>query len=92
MKKKKRNNFDLTQLQEGDKILWNDRKEHAVVQSVIEPYSDHYNEDMQKETLVKVKTVRGATYNLRQSVKSGDQVTGSGGRKEPLRYVEVIEK
>jgi hypothetical protein len=89
-----RNNFDLSQLQKGDNILWNDRQESATVKNKMLPFSDHPDESMRKEALVTVKTQRGAEHQLRQSVKSGDTVrrVGSRGSPDPLRYVKVIKE
>lgn len=89
----KRNNFDLSKIQKGDKILWNDRIESGTVVSKMLPFSDHPDEDMQRETLLTVKTERDAEYTLRQSIKSGDTVkrVGSTSRPDHLKYVEVVE-
>lgn len=79
----------VAQLQEGDVIKWNDRRETATVTQTGTLGSDS---GKRKDDWAVVETARGANYRLAYSNTFGKQYWKiGGGQKKPLREIELIE-
>jgi len=79
----------VEQLQEGDVIKWNDRRETATVTQSGTLGSETAK---RKDEWAVVETARGTHYRLANSNTFGRQYWKiGGGQKKPLRSIELVE-